>query len=386
METPFLFEQIHPQPMFAVLQDAARLEREGVEINHLEIGDFTGFRNEVFEEHLIGAASNPSSYRYSPSAGRFDTQCVVAEVNSDIYGPLAPENVVIAPANYLLVASVLCFAKRGGRVWVPDPGFPTYRLACEFASVEVATYEPGQDGCLCGSVEPGDLIIVNSPSNPLGVAISEGLRTCLDRHIGPRDGVLQIWDDTYILVQEPGRVDERPALLDAGRSTGRLIVRSLSKEGAVPGVRAGYMLGPTAEISRVSDFLSLSISCAPSYVQVAMEGYLADERSRNFTETLCSEMSRRRSLLREFDGISANLAWVPESTLYAVVRVDDEDACFHDLLHEYRVCVCPGSAFAMTKHSPVQENLIRISLGGTSEDVESGLREIDRYLLTMNGV
>jgi hypothetical protein len=40
----------------------------------------------------------------------------------------------------------------------------------------------------------------------------------------------------------------------------------------------------------------------------------------------------------------------------------------------------------MTKHSPVQDNLIRISLGGTSEDVESGLREIDRYLLTKNGV
>lgn len=87
--------------------------------------------------------------------------------------------ITIGPANFLITAALAAVTSRGDWVLLPDPGFPTYKLACDFLGLNIAYYssfelqsnstEVFQNiGALDGSTPKA--VIVNNPSNPLGLA------------------------------------------------------------------------------------------------------------------------------------------------------------------------------------------------------------------------
>jgi aspartate aminotransferase len=214
-------------------------------------------------------------------------------------------------------------------------------------------------------------IIVNNPSNPLGVAFNS-LDIFNSLRNFPDLGIDIISDETYVNLI----YDQTKVLIENLPSTR---IRSFSKEHCAPGIRIGYATSDVKAVQTMADLMSLSISCVPQFIQFAVAEYLGTNESELFTSNLRIEMQSRLEKLFELvpDGVMQNK---PNSAFYALLNTGNKsgDEAFKFLL-EKNVSTCPGSRFGENS-----KNSVRVSLAGDSLNLErdlqmlsSGLREWD---------
>ena len=207
------------------------------------------------------------------------------------------------------------------------------------------------------------VIIVNNPSNPLGFAI-EGRN--FSNIIAKFPNLKVISDETYAnLVYD----DTNPDIegLDFIR------LRSFSKEHCAPGLRIGYALARTKISKSISDFTSLSISCAPSFIQAALNEYLKSKESFEFVSNLRSTMKNRILELKSAIP-NSNLATLPNSAFYAFLSVKDDEAAFNHLL-ENNIATCPGSRFGSNGRG-----FIRVSLAGPEKNFSTDISKLGKLI------
>jgi aspartate/methionine/tyrosine aminotransferase len=301
--------------------------------------------------------------RYSPSSGEVKLKNAVFASQWPGFSELEM-SVTIAPANFLITAALASISKPGDVVYLPDPGFPTYLLAANFLGLRVIYYNSLEslNTKIRMSIEETKLIpravIVNNPSNPSGLAIEgNSLKNLVDYL--EANGVKLILDETYVnLVYQ-----EVNPIID---SDSAIRVRSFSKEHCSPGLRIGYALAPKYESKVISDFVSLSISCVPKFVQLAAAEYLQSDHARVFTQAVKSEMTNRFKALENTLGKDLFLVQA-NSAFYALIRVDNDLDAFEFLMTR-NVSTCPGSKFG--KNSA---NALRVSLAGNSDFFEKDI-------------
>jgi aspartate aminotransferase len=353
--------RIEAQPMFDVLSLAADKERQGHYVARMEIGDTPGFRNEFVHELLAKNAQLP--FRYSPSGGETALIEKVLETQwPDLNGNV--NNVVIAPANFLITAALASITKPGDIVLIPDPGFPSYKLSATFLGLKIIHYPvysqngaqfPNLDDfCKENGLRP-DVVIVNNPSNPLGVAFEvEKIRNSLVELVNK--GTKIIYDETYVnLVYDGTQVSEK--------SLPAIRIRSFSKEHCAPGLRIGYVHASPSEAKIISNFVSLTISCSPKFIQQTIAEYLGSKESFEFTSQVRTQMSKRFAYL-ESKIPSKLLLTKPNAAFYALIEMGSSEESFRFLL-EKNVSTCPG-----TKFGEQSEGVLRLSLAGSSDTFE----------------
>jgi aspartate/methionine/tyrosine aminotransferase len=346
--------------MFDVLTLANKREQLGHYVARMEIGDTPGFQNNAINKLLLKYSQEP--HRYSPSKGEpflidilFETQWKqFAKTNYDIS---------IAPANFLIMAALAAVTSPGDTVLIPDPGFPTYKLACDFLGLKTLSYSlyPKNSNVfptinyLDSDIEnQPKVIIVNNPSNPLGIAyngeqILSAIKSLID------NDVQMIIDETYINLVYDSTVALIPNI-DAIR------IRTFSKEHCSPGLRVGYVLANQKYSKTIADFISLTISCAPKFIQMAIADYLSSNESSVFRESVIMEMKRRHGLLLSLLPDDAVLV-KPNSAFYAMIETGNSEKSFNFFL-ERNVATCPGSKFG-----PAANTALRISIAGSSDNL-----------------
>jgi aspartate aminotransferase len=348
-------DQIKAQPMFDVLTAANLMQSKGDYVARMEIGDTTGFRNQ--EIHRLICEFSNSEFRYSPSQG--EDNLIQAVWNSEWPRLDRAENsIIIAPANFLITAALTAVTSPGDVVLIPNPGFPTYELACNFLGLKVVQYDAVQ--FLSGNSEEFEklhamhkgkikALIVNNPSNPLSFAQSgKVLEASLQKF--QNLGVQIVFDETYVnLVYES--VD--PIINDVPA----IRIRSFSKEHCAPGIRIGYALAPKEISKTMSDLISLTISCAPGFIQNAIAVYLNSDLAPKFTSSVREVMGDRLNLIKREIGVG-NFILNPNSAFYAFIKVESGDRAF-DFLLSNGVATCPGSKFGS-----LGNDFIRVSLAG----------------------
>jgi aspartate/methionine/tyrosine aminotransferase len=187
--------------MFDVLSMARERESNGHYVARMEIGDTPGFRNHHIHELVTKYSSSP--YRYSPSRGE---ETLINKVVETQWPSASGENIVVGPANFLITASLASKTSPGDFVLLPDPGFASYKLAADFLGLNIIYYPvyenseakfPNLGNFIKGLKVRPKVIIVNNPSNPLGVAFSNSVvQTSLENF--PELGIEIIFDETYI--------------------------------------------------------------------------------------------------------------------------------------------------------------------------------------------
>lgn len=354
-------DRINPQPMFDILDMASKREAQGHYVARMEIGDTPGFRNELLHE-LVGKYSL-SPYRYSPSRGE---SSLISKVIETQWPKNHESEVVIGPANFLITAALASKTTSGDLILLPDPGFPTYKLSANFLGLKVVYYEVGADGfpdlnALVKSmkVKP-KVVIINNPSNPMGVAFKNfEILKSIDNL--PELNVEIIFDETYVNLvydQTETIVEDLPATR----------LRSLSKEHCAPGLRVGYAVSDTDSANSMANLLSLSVSCVPRFIQLAIAEYLGSYESRRFTDFVKIEMSDRFKKLKAHIPIE-HLAVSPNSTFYSLISTANLDGGIaFKLLLEQNVATCPGSKFGESTR-----NSVRVSLAGEGERFDEDL-------------
>jgi aspartate aminotransferase len=357
--------------MFDVLTMARQRESLGHYVARMEIGDTPGFRNGFIHDLVTKHSSSP--YRYSPSRGE---DVLISKVVETQWPKYSNENVVIGPANFLITAALASVSSPGDYVMLPDPGFATYKLSADFLGLKTLYYPVYQDGnpsfpdladfVAASGVSPR-VLIINNPSNPLGVAfdgtqIQKSITPLIDR------GIQVIFDETYVNLV----YDETQSLVGDVEA---IRLRSFSKEHCAPGLRIGYAVAEPEAARTMADLMSLSISCAPQFIQFAIAEYLGSAEALLFTNNLKKEMGRRLQFLA--DAIPKGLLQTtPNAAFYSLIdmgtRGGDEGFSF---LLDKNVSTCPGSKFGQNS-----KNSVRVSLAGPADKFEKDIQMLSKAL------
>lgn len=364
-------DRIRPQPMFDVLSMAREREKQGHYVARMEIGDTPGFRNEFIHELVTKHSTSP--YRYSPSRGE---EILINKVIATQWQSANEENIVIGPANFLITAALASITSPGDLALLPDPGFASYKLAADFLGIRIAYYPVYQQGAaifpnlgefISGLNERPKVIIVNNPSNPLGVAFKSDI---IRQSLGTFQnlGIEIIFDETYVNLV----FDDTATLIE---DLPAIRIRSFSKEHCAPGLRVGYAVADAAAAKIMGDLISLSISCVPQFIQFAVADYLGSPESKEFTKKLRGEMARRFRVAGNSIP-SGLLKTKPNAAFYSLIDTGDRggDAAFKFLLNR-NVSTCPGSKFGENA-----KNSIRVSLAGSSETFERDIQMLSLAL------
>jgi len=184
------------------------------------------------------------------------------------------------------------------------------------------------------------LVYVCSPSNPTGwiadSAYFEQLLTLADKH------------DFYIVSDECYSEiywQERPVgLLEVAESSGRegfsrcLVMNSLSKRSALPGMRSGLIAGDASLIARFAKMRSYTGPATPLPLQAVAAAAWSDE-----THVAQHLDVYRASLKAFFDVYGTDEAGIPPGSFFVWLPVVDEEAFAVAAYEQQSVIVLPGS-------------------------------------------
>lgn len=263
----------------------------------------------------------------------------------------------------------------GDEVLVPDPGYTTFTMGARLLGAVPVPYSLTPDRAFLPSIDELErlvsdrtrVIIVNSPSNPLGVVFGESvLRELLD--FARRHDLWVVSDEVYEAFSW-GEPHESIARFD---SDGRVFsVFSLSKTYAMTGARVGYMVTPPGLAATLRTVQETTVSCVAEPEQHAAVAAITGEQSN----VAAAREHYRENLVAACALLDARgIRYLrPQGSFYLWIDVSHDSAgdvaswAERFLLRE-RVAIAPGSAFGRSG-----EGWIRVCLAARLDDVLEGL-------------
>ncbi len=203
---------------------------------------------------------------------------------------LVPDNVVVANgADNLLTLLALAFLEPGQEVVMADLTFPMYRKMVALAGAvprEVPLYQLTHDlAALAAAVTPRTrLLLVCNPNNPTGTMVEPGALLDFAQALPPQ--VILVLDEAYVDFGGNSVVSLIP------RYPNLVVVRTLSKSGALAGLRAGYAMGSP----NLMDALRCVRDSINSYTvdRLAMAGAVASLQDKEWFEETTKAIIRTR--------------------------------------------------------------------------------------------
>ena len=361
-----------PKMLTEVFLQAKKLEKKGREVIHLEVGepDFS-----PPEDILRAACKVKGKVGYGHPLGLEELRRCIADYVSRKHGiSVGHENVAITPGGkYAIYVALRSFLGVGDRVLVIYPAYPSYTQLVRYVGATIVPmftdledeWIPNED-LLDKALRSCDAVILNSPSNPTG-AVYEYRFLKKVAEIAAEQRAYVISDEVYSDLS----FTTYHSMLETGYER-CIVVGSFSKSFGMPGYRLGYIVASKAIVKRISQFLSLTITCPPMPAQLAGLEVIKHpeivERNRRIVE-------RRVKLATEVldeEGLNYSM---PKGGLYVFpeVGVNSYELCVR-ALREEGVALAPGLAFGP------YDRFIRISLGTKESDIEKGIRVVARLV------
>jgi aminotransferase len=339
--------------------------------------------------HIVEAAVrslHSGNTRYTPNAGQPEYRRAIADRYSREWDvPLTEQNVMVtvgaAEALFLAFSVVL---EAGDEILVPDPGYPNYAGQVHLLGAKAVPVPLRPDAGFrmrADDVRPlltprTKALLINSPSNPLGVTLT---RPELDELVqfAKEHGLFIVSDEVYERIVYDGLGHTSIAQVDP-EFHHWLVVNSLSKAYAMTGWRTGFVIGPEGLIAPMPHIQEGVASCVPGFIQDA--GIAALEGPDDSVDHMVAEYQRRRdfalSTLATIPGIEC---YVPEGAFYLFTDIRPTGLSSLEfttkLLDQHRVAVVPGTAFGESG-----EGFIRMSYAANIETIDAALAGIKEFL------
>ena len=347
-------DRLGTETAFEVLLKARRLEAEGADIIHLEIGepDFDTPRNII--DAGVSALNNGFTH-YGPSPGLQDLRDRIAQEISDTRGiPVTGENVVVTPGGKpIMFFAILALVDEGDEVLYPNPGFPIYESMIDFAGgvpvpmrlLAERDFRIDLDE-VAGQITPRTkLMIVNSPNNPCGSIIEREDLEALAAMAREHD-VVVLSDEIYSRFLYEG--EHHSITQFEGMRERTIILDGFSKTYAMTGWRIGFGVMPVELVEPISRLGTNSVSCTAAFTQMA--AIEAMEGPQDDAYRIVDEFRRRRSIivdgLNEIPGIRCPMPKGAFYTFPSVAGTGMTSREFADgLLEEGGVACLAGESF-----------------------------------------
>jgi aspartate/methionine/tyrosine aminotransferase len=370
-------EEMAPFMVMEVLERAREMERQGVDIIHLEVGEPDFDVPSAVKKATIRALEEGATH-YTHSMGDLELREAICRHYLDAYGvDVRPEQVVVtsgtSPAMMLAFAALL---ESGDEVIISDPGYACYPNFINFlgaAPARVPVFE--QDGFQLTVKAIQERIsqktkamLINSPSNPTGCLISAADMKAI-AGLSP----YIISDEIYHGLVYEGQ--EHSILEFSDRA---FVLNGFSKLYAMTGYRLGYLIAPLEFIRPIQKMQQNFFICAGSLAQRA--GIAALEESGDEVKEMKSIYNRRRKfMIKRLKELGLSVAVEPTGAFYVFANArkfsGDSYRLAFDILEKAHVGVTPGVDFGKNG-----EGYLRFSYANSMDKIAEGLNRLERYL------
>jgi aspartate aminotransferase len=380
-------ERLGTETAFSVLAKAKALEAEGREIIHLEIGE-PDFDTPA---HVVEAgcqALRDGHTHYTPTAGIPDLrEAIAGDMARSRAIDVRPEQVVVTPGGKpIMFFSILALVDEGDEVLLPNPAFPIYESMVNFVGGRPVFVPLRQehgfrfdlDEFEAGLGERTRLVILNSPANPTGGALTAGDIAGLADILRGRPDVYVLSDEIYSRLLYTGDFASIASEEGLGPDGRTIILDGFSKTYAMTGWRLGYGVMPAPLAEEVAKLQVNSNSCTGAATQYA--GLAALQGPQDAVDSMLAEFRARRDLivsgLNELPGVECI---TPQGAFYAFPRIEETgyqaDELAGLLLDEAGVACLSGTAFG--RHG---ENHLRLSYANSRENISRALERMGEVL------
>ncbi|MCG2633688.1 MAG: aminotransferase class I/II-fold pyridoxal phosphate-dependent enzyme [Gammaproteobacteria bacterium] len=377
--------QIAPFHVMEVMGQAARLEAEGRDIVHMEVGE-PDFPSPEAVIQAGTAALQAGETHYTLALGIPPLREAIAEFYQSRHGvEIAPERIIITPgasgAFQLLMGALI---DPGSEVITTDPGYPCNRNFIRLAggtpvSVPVDRESNWQlNGDLieqCHSSRTSAVMLA-SPSNPTGTTVPNAtLREIVTT--SARLKLHLIVDEIYQGLTYDG--DSGTALR---YSDDLFVINSFSKFFGMTGWRLGWLIAPPAYLRPLEKLAQNLFISPPTIAQHAALRAFEPDVMALLEERRLIFKARRDYLAKALRELGFDLPKTPEGAFYLYPGCqkfshNSSDFCL-ELLNEAGVAMTPGIDFG--SHRALEH--LRVSYTTSMERLEEGVARLSGYLAT----
>ncbi len=376
-------QSISPFIVMEVLEKAEELEKQGINVIHMEVGepDFdvpASVLNASEQAFLEGRT------HYTHSLGDPELRSEICIHYKNEYGvEISSDQILVTSGSspaILLVLSVLC--DPDDEIILSDPGYACYPNFIRFVGakmVKIPVYE--EDGF---QYRPENIskkitdktkaILINSPMNPTGNLLAPETLAWIAKFT------------PYIISDEiyHGLVyrDRAHSILEYTDKA--FVLNGFSKLYAMTGLRLGYVIAPKELVRPMQKLQQNLFICASSVAQCA--GIAALRNSATDVQKMKETYNKRRLfMLGRLSKMGFKPAIEPTGAFYVFINVkhisSDSYRLAFDILEKAHVGVTPGIDFGENG-----EGYIRLSYANSIENISEGLDRLEKYFMEYKGV
>jgi arginine:pyruvate transaminase len=358
----------------------AQLRGEGVIV--LSIGDPELEMPAPVLERAIEALRG-GDVRYTPAAGRLALREAIAQSHQRRTGQAVDAETVIflSGAQNALFAASLCVAGPGDEVLALEPLYPSYPATIRASGAKLvrvpapasAGFHPDL-GALAAAITPRTrAVFFATPNNPSGVILSaEDLQVIGD--LARRHSLWIVADEVYAGLAPGGRVPNLATRLPEQVVT----ISSLAKSHSLPGLRAGWMVGPTDLVKHAESLAMCMLFGLPGFIQeAALAALLGSDAPERRVRELCT--SRRDMLIEGLAGLPGIRCAVPDAGMFTLIDVHGTGLSGYDfmsgLFRSEGVSVLDGGAFG-----EATRGFVRLCFATDEATLREAMVRIRRYV------
>lgn len=380
-------ENLSSESAFKVLAAARKLEADGKDVIHFEIGepDFDAPRN--IREAIKKAIDNGFTH-YTNAQGYPDLRKAIVEYAYDYKKVKSSvEDVVVVPgAKPIIFFTLQALVNEGDEVIYPDPGFPIYPSVIKYCGGIPVPIKIREEEGFKFSINDlkskisskTKLIILNNPANPTGGLLSEDDIDALYNVIKDKN-IYVLSDEIYDRIIYEGTTKSIATI--TGMKDRTIILDGFSKTYAMTGFRLGYGIMNKKLAQIITTLMINSNSCTATFTQIA--GVEALRGPQTEVDKMVEEFKERRDII--VDGLNSirGISCIkPKGAFYAFANITGtgmtSDKLSNYLLEDANVAVLSGNSFG-----DQGEGYIRLSFANSKENI---IKAIDRINISINKI
>ncbi len=364
-----------------VLEKAHEMEKQGIEVIHLEVGEPDFDTPRCIKDACCKAISQGHTH-YTHSLGIPELRQAISEHYSDAYNvKVDPGQVVVgsgtSPVMFSLFAVLL---DEGDEVIISDPHYACYPNFIKFMGAKPVTVDVfEEDGfqyrpeAIVEKIsDKTKAIFINSPSNPTGNLLSKERMKAIAKLSGEK-GPFIISDEIYHGLVYEGK--EHSILEFTGNA---FVLNGFSKLHAMTGLRLGYMIAPK-EFIRAIQKIQQNFFISPNSV-VQKAGITALKNAKADTDKMKNIYDERRKfMIQGLKKMGFGITVEPTGAFYVFANArhisNDSYKLAFDILEKAHVGVTPGIDFGKNG-----EGYLRFSYANSMENIAKGLERLEAYL------
>lgn len=385
IHTAIRMARLGTETAFEVLAKAKKLEAEGKEIIHLEIGEPDFDTPENIKE-AAKKAIDAGYTHYSPSAGLPELREIIAEYISKTRRiKVSSEEVVVTPgAKPIIFFTILTWLRPGDEVITPSPGFPIYESMINFVGAKPVLLPLREENDFCIDIDEfkklvtplTKMIILNSPHNPCGSVLPMEILKEIANIVLKDEDILVLSDEVYSEILYEGK-HESIVSID-GMKERTVLIDGYSKTYAMTGWRCGYGIMNKELAEHITRLQTNSTSCTCTFTQIACIEAL--KGPQDSVKKMVEEFKKRRDVivdgLNKIPGFSCRK---PKGAFYVFPNIKNTGKTSKELegilLNDAGVACLSGTAFGA-----FGKGYLRFSYANSIENINKAIERIDRTI------